>query len=97
MAHLGDTMNPMSSPSAGGQMIGPMKSITGPGTGLGLGSGALEFKKWGDTTSKIGENSRIFIGNVDFKNTSCDNIGTKSRRDTIKINFIRLHLIFLIF
>ena len=32
-------------------------------------------KKWGDTISKRGEISRVFVGNTDYKLTTCDDLG----------------------
>lgn len=32
-------------------------------------------KRWGDTTSKQGELSRVFVGNVDPKKVICTDLG----------------------
>ena len=51
-----------------------MTRPAGP-TGTSRFGGQTEQKKWGDTISKVGEISRIFVGSVEYRTTSCDEIG----------------------
>lgn len=59
--------------SYGGGPTGTVRN-SGPAGNRAGGSGK-ERKSWGDTTSKRGELSRIFIGGIDSANTNCEDIG----------------------
>ncbi|RWS09292.1 hypothetical protein B4U79_01644 [Dinothrombium tinctorium] len=52
------------------------RSLSGPSAGGGSGG---SLKKWGDTTSKKGEISRIFVGNTDPKITTVEDLENKFR------------------
>ncbi len=75
-------MNPNRYQGGGG---GPTGSIHRAGNSGGPPLTGHSNKKWGDTTSKSGEVSRVFVGNMDYKTTNCSDIGRSSQLDFIPI------------
>ncbi|CAG2114067.1 unnamed protein product [Medioppia subpectinata] len=58
---------------------GPTGSVHNRSANSGGQPSAADEKKWGDTTSRAGEVSRVFIGGVDYKSTSCAEIEQRFR------------------
>jgi hypothetical protein len=76
-------MNPNRYQGGGG---GPTGSIRRAGGSGGPPLTGHSDKKWGDTTSKAGEVSRVFVGNIDYKATNCSHIGRSSQFHFIPIS-----------
>ena len=66
--------------------------MSGGGGSKGGTTGDNSEKRWGDTTSKKGETSRVFVGNIDSYKTTCSDLSeycSASRKERLSISLTR--------